>query len=227
MSETQTYTRLSGHVSAETAFIVDDYPYGFRLRCHIRYWIEYKPSHGFRFVSQTSNPKKAGIVWNKPKAGTYSKFGAVLMQGDTDGYITYTCLGIYTDAKEARTWFDKNGAFLVEEGRVDVEKWVIAKERYESLRAEGKDMNTAAVVATAERNDLGFQGINDEGKLVFKKIPEFVTPERHGNWPEKGSCLQLGHDDLLDKKAKNDCKAEEHDDTNAECICSRILQGGV
>jgi len=51
---------LKGHISPETAFIVDDYPYGFRLRCKIRYWLEYNPKHGFRFVSQTTNPKRAG-----------------------------------------------------------------------------------------------------------------------------------------------------------------------
>src|SRR5437762_10605235 len=39
---------LSGHISPETAYVVKDYPYGFRLRCQIRYWLEYKPSKGDR-----------------------------------------------------------------------------------------------------------------------------------------------------------------------------------
>jgi hypothetical protein len=30
---------LSGHVSPQTAYLVEDYPYGRRLRCRIRYWI--------------------------------------------------------------------------------------------------------------------------------------------------------------------------------------------
>jgi hypothetical protein len=34
---------LKGHISQETAYLVDDYPYGFRLRCKIRYWLEYQP----------------------------------------------------------------------------------------------------------------------------------------------------------------------------------------
>ena len=29
-------------VSPETAIIVPDYPYGFRLRCKLRVWVEYK-----------------------------------------------------------------------------------------------------------------------------------------------------------------------------------------
>lgn len=59
------------HISEETAFIVDDYPYGFRLRCKIRYWLEWN-KRGVRFCSQTSNPKRPGLVWNKPKKSTYS-----------------------------------------------------------------------------------------------------------------------------------------------------------
>ena len=29
------------HISPETAYVIDDYPYGFRLRCRIRYWLEF------------------------------------------------------------------------------------------------------------------------------------------------------------------------------------------
>src|SRR6516165_4444148 len=61
---------LSGHISPETAYVVEDYPYGLRLRCRIRYWLEHTPKRGFRFWSQTTNPKR-GNIWNKPKASTY------------------------------------------------------------------------------------------------------------------------------------------------------------
>lgn len=61
---------LYGHTSPETAYIVADYPYGFRLRTQIRYWIETKAGYGQRMVSQTRNPKTGR--WNSPKAGTYS-----------------------------------------------------------------------------------------------------------------------------------------------------------
>ncbi len=62
---------LLGHTTPETAFVVEDYPYGFVLRCKIRYWIEHRPGHGFRFVSQTTNPKSPVERWNKPKASIY------------------------------------------------------------------------------------------------------------------------------------------------------------
>lgn len=62
---------LAGCVSAETAFVQPDYPYG-RLRCQRRVWLEYKPREGFRTVYQTSNPKRNNDWGNKPKASTYS-----------------------------------------------------------------------------------------------------------------------------------------------------------
>ncbi len=31
---------LNGHISPETAYVVEDYPYGYTLRCTIRYWLE-------------------------------------------------------------------------------------------------------------------------------------------------------------------------------------------
>lgn len=44
---------LYQHISQETAKIVEDYPWGFRLRTTIRYWIETKKARngGQRFCS--------------------------------------------------------------------------------------------------------------------------------------------------------------------------------
>lgn len=79
-------TVLTGHTDAETAYMVEDYPYSFRLRCKIRYWIETCERKGAnegkqRFVSQTSNPK-AGGIWNKPKASTYNEIKVLYLDGD-------------------------------------------------------------------------------------------------------------------------------------------------
>jgi hypothetical protein len=64
---------LHGHTSEATAYLVADYPYGFRERTQIRYWLEAKPKRGWRFVSQTLNPKTDR--WNKPKESTYFEGG--------------------------------------------------------------------------------------------------------------------------------------------------------
>jgi len=79
---------IEGHDSEDKAYVVTDYPYGFRLRCQIRYWIETSKTQGDRFCSQTSNPKRPGLVWNKPKKSTYM---AVMIMGfDSKGHVTYT-----------------------------------------------------------------------------------------------------------------------------------------
>ena len=74
---------LQGHNSQESAFIVEDYPYGFRLRTKIRYWVETVKGKGDRFVSQTLNPKTGR--WNKPKKSTYS--AVILIGKNEQGHI--------------------------------------------------------------------------------------------------------------------------------------------
>lgn len=87
-------TPLSGHTSQETAYLVDDYPYGFKLRCKIRYWLEYRTNKGYRFCSQTTNPKKPIEVWNAPKKSTYVEMGASMYLDEND-YVQWTGLGRY------------------------------------------------------------------------------------------------------------------------------------
>lgn len=82
---------LEGYTSPETAYVVNDYPYGFRLRCKIRYWLETN-KNGTRLVSQTTNPKVAAEVWNKPKASTYLTLG--VMGLNEDGHVTWDGLHI-------------------------------------------------------------------------------------------------------------------------------------
>lgn len=88
---------LYGHTSEATAYLVDDYPYGFRERTQIRYWLEAKPKRGWRFVSQTKNPKTDR--WNKPKASTYLDWGAA-MYLDDKGHVQWDGVGPYTDASK-------------------------------------------------------------------------------------------------------------------------------
>ena len=93
--------QLIGHVSAETAYLVNDYPYGFRLRTDIRYWVETKPGFGQRFVSQTLNPKNG--VWNKPKAGTYSEI-VMLGLDDETGYVTQDSLSYWNNEERIKAF---------------------------------------------------------------------------------------------------------------------------
>lgn len=78
-------TPLYGYTSEEKSYLVPDYPYGFRKRTQIRYWLE-QSKKGQRFVSQTLDPDRQR--WNKPKASTYTESPAV-MYLDEKGHVAW------------------------------------------------------------------------------------------------------------------------------------------
>ena len=85
---------LYNHTSQETAYIVEDYPWGFRLRTTIRYWVETKKAKngGQRFGSQTINPKTG--QWCAPKYSTYSPI--IVMYLNENDHIKWHDLSYYS-----------------------------------------------------------------------------------------------------------------------------------
>lgn len=133
---------LKNHTSPETAYVVNDYPYGFRLRCKIRYWLEYNKKHGFRLMSQTTNPKREGEVWNKAKASTYVSIAAA-MYLDENEHVQWAGLSAYSDAAEAQRFAATYGEAVPEAGQKALAYWIKAKIAYEAKRAE-REPRTAA-----------------------------------------------------------------------------------
>lgn len=123
---------LKGHISPETAYVVDDYPYGFRLRCTIRYWLDCHPKRGVRLSSQTSNPKRGGM-WNKPKTSTYCLFGGC-MYLDDNKHIQWSGLTEYTNGAGAAQWRDTYGEGCPEALQGRMNQWVTAKIAYDASR---------------------------------------------------------------------------------------------
>jgi len=78
---------LYNYTSEEKSYLVEDYPWGFRLRTKKRYWIETqdKSTGGQRFCSQTLDPKTG--YWCKPKKGTYSPIK--IMYITDNGYVDH------------------------------------------------------------------------------------------------------------------------------------------
>ena len=138
---------LAGHISPETAYVVNDYPYGYTLRCKIRYWIEYKPKLGFRFMSQTTNPKKLGHPWNKPKASTYCRFGGCMFADDNGIHVGWTGLSQYCTGAEAQAWLRDYGAGVPLEGQELCHRWVAAKVAYDANREKGDPLDVGLTEA--------------------------------------------------------------------------------
>lgn len=93
-------TPIEKYNPEEDKYQVGDYPYGFRLRCKIRYWIEFKKGFGFRFCSQTTNPKKTSETWNKPRTGTYSEVAGGLYL-DENGHVQACMLSQFANRHDA------------------------------------------------------------------------------------------------------------------------------
>ena len=141
---------LKDHNSAETAYVVDDYPYGFRLRCKIRYWLEYQPKKGFRLVSQTTNPKLQGEVWNKPKASTYVN-GIAVMFVDENKHVSWSSTHFaYDDAGKISQALNHWRDYLPAQAIAEAEKYIRVKTRYEELKEQGMDYRLASRQAIIE-----------------------------------------------------------------------------
>lgn len=106
--------------------VIDNYPYGFKLRTQIRYWIE-SSKKGNRFCSQTMDPKKN--KWNTPKCSTYSLIG--IMTKDEKGYISWQGVSEYTEKDKVEEFVKQIGG----ESKLNP----FQKKRYEDLTF--KNMN--------------------------------------------------------------------------------------
>lgn len=135
---------LPNHTSIDTAYIVDDYPCGFTLRCKIRYWIEYKPNKGFRLCTQTTNPRKPGEVWNKPKKSTYSTIAEGLYLND-DNHVASCGLTEYSNAAESQAFKDTYYDCLCNDAKASLDRWIRAKIMYETAKTKYEaDLKEAA-----------------------------------------------------------------------------------
>lgn len=84
---------LTGHTNFETAYKIENYPWGFKLRTTQFVWIETLPKKGDRVVRQTIDPRTGKLC--APKCSTFSPLKWLFM--DEKGHIQSSGLGIYTD----------------------------------------------------------------------------------------------------------------------------------
>lgn len=84
---------LHGYNSQENSLKVENYPWGYKLKCDIFYWVESKPKHGDRFCSYTIDPRNGRA--RKPKCGVYYTFVYMYMNDDghvKQGVMSFNCL---------------------------------------------------------------------------------------------------------------------------------------
>lgn len=101
-TETKKLTVLLNHNTEETAYMVNDYPYGYTLRTKIRYWVESTPKKGDRFVSQTLNPKTN--KWNAPKKCTYKPLLFLVL--NEENHVKTASCSIYCEKEKITKLID-------------------------------------------------------------------------------------------------------------------------
>lgn len=95
---------IQGAVSLETAYCVEDYPYGFKLRCKKYYYVE-TGKKGQRLVTVTTNPK-AGDKLNKPVVENYFRLVVLFIDKET-GYVCVDYLSDYANTAEVEAFMNK------------------------------------------------------------------------------------------------------------------------
>lgn len=130
-----TADQLAAATSPETAVVIPDYPYGFRLRCMMRVWIEFRKGKGFRYCTQTTNPKKPGTVWNAPKCSTYARIAAAIGI-DGEGHLFNATLTEYSDLPEYELFLSRVGENLCPEARASLAYFRDVKLAYAAKAAE-------------------------------------------------------------------------------------------
>lgn len=171
-------TPLYGHLSFESGYEVGSYPFGFKLRCKIRYWIESDPKKGYRFCSQTTNPKKSYESWNAPKKSTYSKLAGCMFLNE-EGHCKWDGLTEYSKAEEVSEFLTtfrgvrvaREGAEMIAQLRV----WCALKVKYLQGRLEGKSKWVINGVVTPD-SDYEKLEMQNELKVWEECITKLNTP---------------------------------------------------
>jgi hypothetical protein len=130
-SQVRPYELIPNAKSAATAYHVEDYPFGNRLRCRIRYWVETAmggakekqqrqcwqttvKSFNINYTDMTPDERlayKAGdLEWNKVKYSTYSNMVLLYKDNTEHGYVKAWHLTVFNGPKNFYLARDMFGA---------------------------------------------------------------------------------------------------------------------
>lgn len=173
------FLRLGVHTE-ENPIIINNYPYGFRLRTDIRYWVE-TTNRGDRFCSQTLNPKTN--QWNQPKKSTYSD--VMVLVGAENGHIRTLSCSLNDKKEKANAFLTKFETELTKIQKIRLHKvigWDKTMEKVEWKIKVRKYKNkiTGEIVESIpifEMND--YVEVNDEGEIVDTEKEKQDKKETH------------------------------------------------
>ncbi len=190
-------TPLYLHTNEETAHLVNDYPYS-GLRCRIRYWLESSKNKGWRFCSQTENPKT--FRWNAPKKSTYAMFGACLYI-DENGHTKWAAITQGSESPEVLNFIES----FPHADLSGIKTLALVRFQYAKRKSEGQAIwkvngvpqaITEAEIAQAKEDIVLWEKCLDalEASKIFVTPPSMIqcdTPD--------GKCINHGACNAADK----------------------------
>lgn len=154
------------HKSAETAYVIEDYPYG-RSRTQMRVWIDRDKKGRGRLMRQTLDPKTTGH-WNKPKGSTYSDVMVAVF--NEDGHIgNHGASFSYRSDNSLRPYVEKYGGHMNDEQKLDAALMVA----YDELGAKGIPRDEAKEIAFKHwAKQRKATGVSDAAQAKAKEAKE-------------------------------------------------------
>jgi len=156
---------LHGHTSFDTAYIVENWPWGYKLRTTKYFWIE-KNDRGMRLVTQTINPKNGKIC--APKKSTYSVFLVLYIE---DEKVFCDCLDRWENEK-LEEFLEKEGSFLSKVDKITIEMMIkageISKTNFENYR---KNRDEGLYDTASERQAF-------DAEIGIRYLPKRARKER-------------------------------------------------
>ena len=121
---------LYNHVNEETAYTVQDYPWGYRMRTEQRYWIE-SNKNGDRFVYQTKDPRTG--KWCAPKKSVYNLAKVLVL--DENNHVKISRPNNY-DNEDLKRFLETHQGKLNEWQVKNINEKILSNKKWEGVEFE-------------------------------------------------------------------------------------------
>ena len=142
---------IYGATDEESAHVVEGWPWGRRMRCTKRFWIETR-KNGDRLAAQCTQPDRetgqCSGSWCKPKKSTYTP-GVIVLAVDVDGTMATETLGAYYHhpVAEIEAFIDRHAGRLSDVQASRARSCLAMRKKYdEQEAAKGREIDKGSPI---------------------------------------------------------------------------------
>lgn len=153
---------LYNHTSFETAYVVQDWPWGYKLRTEKRFWIESNKS-GDRQISQTLDPRTG--KWCAPKKSIYypilifytSDQEKVVTQGEEVEHLRSETINFRNNEK-IKSFYELHKDNLNDFQKDQIKKWIGFNEALKNVTFSSKFVSSSDEEKEIKENNQQIMG---------------------------------------------------------------------